>query len=163
MNMVTLSWIVHTGYLLQEPQQLITNPNLTEATMPDQVQGTTVKTGTGKIDPDHNLIFTDITAQVVTIHTEATHSHNIWIITATTGAAHDAHAPPIEITAIIPATTYHTDHTAGHPCIEVPQLMTQEIIVGHAHDHPTNLPGKTHTDQIHIPADHEGNHTSRRT
>ena len=62
MNMVTLSWIVHTGYLLQESQQLISNPNLTEATMPDQVQGTTVKTGTSKVDPYHNLIFADIAA-----------------------------------------------------------------------------------------------------
>ena len=51
MNIVTLSWIVHTGYVLQEPQQLITNPNLMEATMPDQVQGMSMKTGTGKIDP----------------------------------------------------------------------------------------------------------------
>ena len=59
MGMVTLSWIIHTGYLLQEPQQIITNPNLTEATTPDQVQGTTVKTGIGKVIPDHNLIFTD--------------------------------------------------------------------------------------------------------
>ena len=29
MSMVTLSWIVHTGYLFQEPQQNITNPYLT--------------------------------------------------------------------------------------------------------------------------------------
>ena len=58
MNMATLSWIVHIGYLLQEPQQLITNPNLLEVTMLDQVQGTTVKTGTGEVNPDHDLIFT---------------------------------------------------------------------------------------------------------
>ena len=58
--MVTLSWIAHTGYLLWEPQQNITNPNPTEATMPDQVQSTTVKTETGELIPDHNLIFTDI-------------------------------------------------------------------------------------------------------
>ena len=71
MNMITLSLIVHTGYLLQEPQQIITNPNLTEATMPDQVQGTTMKTGTGEVDPDNNLIFADIAAQVIVIHVEA--------------------------------------------------------------------------------------------
>ena len=34
-NMVTLSWTVHTEYLLQELQQLTTN--LTEVTMPDEV------------------------------------------------------------------------------------------------------------------------------
>ena len=60
--MVTLSWIDHTGYLLQEPQQIITNPNLPEAVMPDQVHYATMKTGTGKVDLDHNLIFADIAA-----------------------------------------------------------------------------------------------------
>ena len=50
------------GYLLQEPQQIITNPDLTEATMPDQVHETTMKTGTGEVNPDHNLSFADITA-----------------------------------------------------------------------------------------------------
>ena len=69
MSMVTLSWIVHTGYLLWEPQQNITNPDLTETIMPDQVQGTTVKTGTGKVIPDHHLIFTDIAASLQIIHT----------------------------------------------------------------------------------------------
>ena len=51
--------------------------------MPDQVHYTTMKTGTGEVDPDYNLIFTDITAQVTTIHTETTqgqhwdnHSHH---------------------------------------------------------------------------------------
>ena len=61
-TVVTLSWIVHTGFLIQEPQQIITNPNLTEATMPDHVHVTTIKKGTGNVNPDHNLIFTDITA-----------------------------------------------------------------------------------------------------
>ena len=83
MNMVTLSWIVHTGYLLQEPQQNITNPDLTEAAILDKVQGTTMKTRTGQVISDHNLIFTDIAAQVVTIHTEATPGHGTGIIAAT--------------------------------------------------------------------------------
>ena len=39
--MVTLLWIALTGYLLQKPQQIITNPNLTEAAMPDQVHSIT--------------------------------------------------------------------------------------------------------------------------
>ena len=56
-NMVTLSWAVHTRYLLQELQQLTTN--LTEATMPDQVQGTNVKTEADKANPDHSLTFDD--------------------------------------------------------------------------------------------------------
>ena len=56
MSMATLSWIVHIGFLLWEPQQNITNPDLTEATSIDQVPGTTMKTGTGEVIPDHNLI-----------------------------------------------------------------------------------------------------------
>ena len=62
MSMATLSWIVHIGYPLWEPQQNITYPDLTEATMQDQVQGTIMKTETGEVVADHNLIFIDITA-----------------------------------------------------------------------------------------------------
>ena len=97
------------------------------------------------------------------IHTEAILDHNIGIIAATTGAPHDAYTPPIEDTAIDAAVTHHTDHIADHPFIEVLQLTTPEIAVDHAHDHPTNLLCKTHTYCIHIPVDHEANHTSRRT
>ena len=76
MRMVTLSWIVHTGYLLWEPQQSTTNPDHTKAAIPGQVQDTTMKTGTGKAVPDQNIIFTDITAQVIMTHTEATPGHD---------------------------------------------------------------------------------------
>ena len=163
MSMVTLSWTVHKGYFLWEPQQIITNPDLTEATMPDQVQGTTMKTGTGKAIPDHNLIFTDIAAQVMTIHTEAAPGQSIGIITATPGVAHDAHTPHIEITAIDLAMTHHISLTLDHPHIEILQLTSPEITVDHTHDHPTNLQGEICTGHIHIPADHKANHTSRRT
>ena len=58
--MVTLSWIAQTRYLLQEPQQFITN--LPEVTMPDLLQDTSMKKETGKVNPDHNLIFENIVA-----------------------------------------------------------------------------------------------------
>ena len=148
MSMVTLSWIIHTIYLLWEPQQNITNQDLTEAAPLDQVQETTMKTGTGEVILDHSLIFTDIGAQVVMTHTEAAPGNNVGIITATPGVPHNAHAPHIEMAVIDPATTHHTNLTADHPHIEVPQLTTQgEICKGHTH----------------TPADHEANHTSRRT
>ena len=35
--------------------------------------------------------------------------------------------------------------------------------VDHTHDHPTDLQGRTHTDQVHIPAGQKETHTSRRT
>ena len=143
------------------PQQITTNPDLIEATMPDQVQGTTVKTGTGEAIPDHNLIFTDITASVFTIHTEANPGHEIGIIAATPGAAHNAHTPHIEVTAIDLTRTHHITLIAHQPHIEALQLATPEIIVNHTPDLPTNPQGEIHTDQVHIPAHHEANHTSR--
>ena len=57
--------------------------------MPDQVWGTTVKTKTGKADPDHSPTNKDILAQVIVIHIEATLDHKTGIHAATTEAVHD--------------------------------------------------------------------------
>ena len=78
MNIVTLSWIVHTGYLLLEPQQIITSSNLTKATMPDQVLGSTMQTGTGNVNAVHNLIFADIAAWLNSyrVHSRSQHLDN---------------------------------------------------------------------------------------
>ena len=97
------------------------------------------------------------------IQTEAAQDHITRIITATTGTAQNAHAPSIEVTAINLAMTHHTDHITDHPHVEVLQLTTPEITVDHAYGHPTNLQGETCTGQVHSPAGHEANHTSRRT
>ena len=144
-------------------QQNITNPDLTEAALLDQVQGTTVKTGTGKVVPCHNLIFTGNAAQVIMIHTEATPGHHIGVITATPGIVHNTQAPHIEIIAINPTMTHHTDPTADHPHTEVLQLTTPEIVVDHIHVHPMNPQGKIHIGHTHNPADQEENYTPRRT
>ena len=69
--------------------------------------------------------------------------------------------PHIETAAIDPAMTHHINHIADHPHLEVLQLTNPEITIDHTQDHPTNLQSRTHTDQVHIPADHEENHTSR--
>ena len=131
--------------------------------MPDQIQDTTMKTETGKADPDHNLIFKNIAAQVIMIPTEAAQGHNTGIDTATTGAAHDDHALPMEATAINLTMTHHIDCITDHPQIELLQLTNSEIAVDHAHDHLTDLQDRTHTDQVHNPAYHKENHTLRRT
>ena len=128
--------------------------------MPDQVQDTTMKTETGKADPDHNLIFEIIAAQVVMILKEATQGHNTGIDAAAIGAAHNDCTPPVEAKAINLTATCHINHIADNPHIEVLQLINPEIAVDPTHNHPTNLQGRTH---IHIPADHKENHTSRRT
>ena len=127
--------------------------------MTDQVQETTVKIEIGEANPGHNLIFESIAAPVITIPTEVTQSHNTGIDAATIGAVHIYHAPPVEATAIDPAVTHHMDHIAYHPHIHVLQLTNPEITVDHTHNHPTNHQGRTCTDQGHIPADHEENHT----
>ena len=157
-----LSWIVHTRYLLQESQWFITI--FLKVTMQDQVQDITMKTETGKANPDCNLIFKDNVTWVIKIHTEAAQGHNTGINAATTGAAHNDHTPPIEAAATNLTVTYHIDHIAHHPHIEVLQLTNPEIaVVDHTHNHPTDLQGKTCTYHVHIPADHEEENTSRKT
>ena len=131
--------------------------NLPEVSLPDQVQNATMKKETGEADPDHNLIFENIAARVIMILTEAPLGHNTRIDAATIGAAHNDCTPSIEATAIDLATTCHIDYITDHPHIEVLQLINPEITVDHTHNHPTDLYGRTHTDQVHIPADHEEN------
>ena len=97
------------------------------------------------------------------IHMEATPGHDIGIISATPGVAHDTHTPHIEITAIDPTKTHHTDLITDHPHTEVLQLTTLEVIVDYIYVQPTNPQGKICTGHIHIPANHETNHTLRRT
>ena len=90
-NMVTLSWIAQVRYLLQEPQQFITN--LPEVAMPGPVQDITMKTGTGEANPDNIHIIENIADQVITVLSEATQGHNTRTDIATIGAAHDDHNP----------------------------------------------------------------------
>ena len=150
MSMVTLSWIVHTGYLLWEPQQNINNPDLTEATMPDQVQGTTMRTGTGKVIQDYNLIFTDIAAWVAMIHTEAIPGHDIGITEATSGVSHDAHAPHIEITAIGPTMTHFTNLITDYPHIEVlPAYHSRDHSRSHSNPSYKSSRWDSHRSQSH--------------
>ena len=163
MSIVTLSWIVHTGYLLQEPQQNTTNPDHTEAILPGQVQDTTMKTGTDEVIPGHNHIFTDTAAQVIMTRIEAIPGSNTGIIATTPELAHDAHTPHTKITAINPAITHYTDPTTDHPHTEVPQSTTPDVKVDPIHAHPTNPPGDMCTGHIHIPADHKASHSTRRT
>ena len=159
--MVTLSWTVHTRYLLWEPQPITTN--LTEVTMPDQVQGTTMGIETDKGNPGHSLMFEGFTAPVIMIPIEAAVDHNTAIDEATTGAAHDDLAPPIEAIGIDLTMTHYIDHITDHPHIEALQVIDPKIAVDHIHDHPTNLQGMNHIDQVHNPAGQEENHTPRRT
>ena len=131
--------------------------------MPDQPQDTTIKTKTGKADPDLSLIFTVIAAQAIMICIEAFLDQGTEIDAAITGAAHNDHASPIEATAIGLTTTCHINHNTDHPHIEVLQLINPVIAVGPIHVHHATLQGRTHIDQVHTPADHEENHTPRRT
>ena len=68
------------------------------------------------------------------------------------------HPPPIEDTAIDLTMTHHINYITDHPHIEVLQLTNPEINVDHTHGYPTDLQGKTRTDQVHIPAGYKENH-----
>ena len=150
MNMVPLSWTVHTEYFLQELQQHITNQ--TRVTTPDQLQGTTVKIGTDGVNPDHSLTTERITAQVIIYCIEATLDHNTGVDAATTGAVHDDLTQPTETTATDPTMPHHIIHIADHLHIKVLQVINPEIVVGHIHNHPTDPQGMNHADQVHTPA-----------
>ena len=153
--------IAHIRYLLWEPQQSITNPNYTKATMPVQTPDTTMRTGTGKVIPCHSHISTETTAQVVIIHIEAIPDHNIGIIATTTGVAHDVQIPHTEVIAINPALTHQIDHTADHLCTEA-HHATPEIEATHVHVHPTNPYNRIHIGHTCTPVDHKANHITRR-
>ena len=118
---------------------------------------------TDQADLDHGLTFDDITAQVIMIPIEAALDHNSGIDAATTGAAHDNLTPPIEAIAIDLAMTYLIDHIADHSYMEALKVISPEITVGHIHNHPTDLQGMNHVDQVHNPAGQEENHIPRRT
>ena len=85
------------------------------------------------------------------IHIEATLDHNTGIDTATTETAHDNLAQPTEDTATDLTMTLCTNHIADYPHIIALWVIDPEITVGHTHDHPTNLHGMNHADQIHTP------------
>ena len=163
MSIVTLQWIVHTAYLLQEPQQCTAKPNCTKVTTPGQAPDTTMKTGTEEVIPHQNHIFPDTTAQVVMTHIEAIQGHNIEIIATTPGVAHDAQVPHTWVIAINPATTHHINPTTDHPCTKVPHHTTPEFKVNHIHIHPTKPQDKICIGHTCTPADHEANHITRET
>ena len=54
-------------------------------------------------------------------------------------------------------------HITDHPHIAALWVINPEIIVGHTHDHPTNLQGMNQADQVHTPTGQEEGHTPRRT
>ena len=58
---------------------------------------------------------------------------------------------------------HHTDLITDHPHIEVLQLTTPEIVADHIQIHPSNPQDEICIGHTHSPADHEVNHTSRRT
>ena len=99
-----------------------------------------MKTENGKGNPDHSLIFKDITAQAIMICIEAALDCNIEIDAAITEAAHDNLTPPTENTATDFIMTHLIDHIVDHLNIKPLQAIDPNIIEGHTHDQPTGLP-----------------------
>ena len=122
-----------------------------------------MRTGTGKVVPSYNHIFTDAAVQVIMIHIEAIPDHDIGIITTTPGVAHNAQAPHTGVIAIAPTATHHIDPTKDHLHTEAPHHTTPETKVTHDHIHPINPQDDIHIGHSHTPADHEANHMTRGT
>ena len=95
--------------------------------MPGQALDTVVKTGTGRVIPGHNHIFTDIATKVVMTHIEAAPGHDTQIIATTPGLTHNTRLPHTAVTVIDPAVTHHTDPITDHPHTEVPHHTTQRL------------------------------------
>ena len=97
------------------------------------------------------------------IHTEATLDHNTRIDTTTTEAAHNNLAQHVGDAATDLTVTHHIGHITDHVHIAALWVINPKIVIGHTHNHPTNLQGMNHTDQIHTPAGQEEGYTPRRT
>ena len=152
MNMVTLSWIAQTGYLLQEPSK--SSPTQTSQKLPCHIKFMTPPWRQGQVEL--------IQITISLLHTSPLES--LWFIhrplkVTTSGQLQII----IEVRAIKLTATHHIDLIADHPHIEVLQLTTPEFAVDHTLDHPTSLQGECHTDWVHSLMDHVANHTSRRT
>ena len=111
-----------------------------------------MKTGTGAVSLDHNLILRDITAKVTMTPTDAIPGHTTGITDAITEVVHDIHTQTLTC-IVFTMTLCITDHLD----IEALQL-TPEITVDHALDQPSNPPRKPHTNLHHIPEDHKVKH-----
>ena len=98
-----------------------------------------MKTETGKANPDHSLIFEDITAQAIMIHIEATLDHDTEIDAAIAEAAHDNLTPSTEDTATDLTVTPLINHIADHPNTNALLATDPNITVGHTHGHPIGL------------------------
>ena len=122
-----------------------------------------MKTETGETNPDHSLIFEDITAQTIIILIDTALDHTTKIDAAITEAAHDNLAPPTEDTATDLTMTPLTNHIADHPNREALQAIDPDIIVGYTYDHPIGLQGMNHVNQVHNPTGQGKSHTPRRT
>ena len=123
---------VHIRLLFWEPQQSITNQNCSKVTMPGQVPDITMRTETGEAIQGLSHIFTDTTAPVARIPTEAIPDHDIGIIAIITGVGHTAQTPHTGVTAIDLAVTLHIDHTADHPHTEAPSYHSKDRRVSHS-------------------------------
>ena len=97
------------------------------------------------------------------IHIEVALDHNTGIDAATTGAAHDDLTQPTGDTPTDLTMTHCTSHIDNHPNIKALWVINPKITVGHIYNHPTDLQGMNHIDQIHTPAGKEEGHILRRT
>ena len=121
MNSDTSSWTALTEYPLQGPQHHTTRH--IEIATTDLALGTAKKTEKEETSPDHSLDTANITALATMTYIEATPDHNNGTGTATIEAAQDDSIQHTEDTAIGPAKTHHTGHTANPPLTAALRLL----------------------------------------
>ena len=100
-----------------------------------------MRTETGEAVQGLSHVFTDTTAPVTRIPTEAIPDHDIGIIAIIIGVGHTTQTPHTGVTAINLAMTLHMDHTTDHPHTEA-HHTTLGIEACHIHVHHTNLTSK---------------------
>ena len=123
------------------------NHNFNIDTPIDPPHATVMKTGTNAVDPDHNCIIKDTTANVAITPTEAILGHTIVTENTITEVIHNAHTQTFiyTILTMTPLIEGHL-HTGAHQ-------LTHEIAADHALNQPTGQLRKPHI-RIHQFSEH---------
>ena len=161
MNTDRLSWTALTKYHLPGHQHHTLRH--TEVIITGPLQGSTTKTEEEETDPNLSQDTAGITAQATIDLTEITQGHKDGTEITTTEAVQGAHTQQTGDAVTCHAVTHHISHIIDDPHITALWVIDPEIIAGHTCDHPTNLQGMNHANQVHTPAGQEEGHTPRRT
>ena len=163
MNMVILSWIVHTRYLLQELQWHtashigIIMPYSGLRHHHNDRERWSQSRSQSHYRRHHSSNHHDSHRDHSWSQHWGRHSHHkssSWqLCSVHRGCSHRPYHD----------TPHMCDFITDHPSTKAPQVTDPVITADHLHDHPTDLQDMNLADQVHIPAGWEEYHISRRT